>query len=520
MATRYSATTLSHLVLAEGVPLVDAIAAVGQHEEAQRQTEDAAIVSAKALSFACLGGGLALFAASAIPLAGMAIVAGSLGLACVGPMAKPANHLSRKGERYLLQASELRHWLVMAWQAGYPIGQILSAYDGYCEAIGRELQFKRPQLGEGGCDFVGKLNISPDAISGLPPVTKIGDAPSLKPHPLNPSKNVKSEDESMPLPDNAIPLAPPEVIARYHARLAEQQRKQQQPESPKPNPIEETRAYAERQVTELNRQEAVATVVREKNSKIEAFDLINDVATASGEPWPKSIMWLGPSRSGKSWAMAASLQESVNHWESLGQSVGVWWISGKHDPTENDYAHGRGYQACSEVQVDELDRDELEDIFGDWYNLLNEFKMAKHFDKRFFVFDEMNLAASLCTPNPKTGFQPGPMASKFWQSLISQAISCPSNGRGQGKALWVASQMSSMQSLGLSTAQCGVFHEQIIFLSPTDSRSQFEKGALKNGFISMYLDPYQVKKGETGRFYHYQGRWRGLPVINMPEKSF
>jgi hypothetical protein len=309
----------------------------------------------------------------------------------------------------------------------------------------------------------------------------------------------------------AIPPAPPEP-SPWDAAEAE-------PVPVAASPIEATRAYAERQVAELERQAEISTAVRDANSKIEAFDFINDVATASGEPWPKSIMWLGPSRSGKSWAMAASLQESVNYWESEGQSVGVWWISAKHDPAEHDYAHGRGYQACSEVQVDELERDELEDVFGDWYNLLNEFKMAKHFDKRFFVFDEMNLAASLCTPNTKTGFQPGQMAAKFWQSLISQAIACPSNGRGQGKALWVASQMSSMQSLGLSTDQCGVFHEQIIFLSPTAKKSQFEKGALRNGFISEYLDPFQIKKGETGRFYHYQGRWRGLPVINMPEKS-
>jgi hypothetical protein len=283
--------------------------------------------------------------------------------------------------------------------------------------------------------------------------------------------------------------------------------------------VEATRAYAERQVEELERSTAIATAVRERNSSIEAFDFVQDVATASGEQWPKSIMWLGPSRSGKSWAMAASLQEAVNHWKGEGQTVGVWWVSAKHDPAEHHYAHGRGYQACSEVQVDELERDELEDTFEHWYNLLREFITAKDFDKRFFVFDEMNLAASFCTPNPRAGFQPGRMAAKFWQSLISQAISCPSNGRGQGKALWLAAQMSSMQGLGLSTDQCGVFHEQLVFMSPTHAGSQFEKGALRNGFISTNLDPHHVKKGETGRYYHYQGRWRGLPAIEMPKAN-
>ena len=508
-------------MLAERASFIEAVRSVRLRmieEEKEKQCVKAA-VTGLSLFNGLVGAGA--IAASATGVGLIVMAAGGLIYLASKPIDKLGNHLNLAGEQYLWQHTDIKSWVVRAWEAGYPVGQILSAYSDFCE----EVQLSNPQARRRiatAPGFVRALNRSADQFSGLPSVARVGEVRGL-PMPLEDDAHLP-----LPAPEPEAPAIPADILAKiamHQAKAITPAQPEPSPwdapaeELPKPNPIEETRAYAERQVTELNRQEAVATVVREKSSKIEEFDFINDVATASGEPWPKSIMWLGPSRSGKSWAMAASLQESVWHWESLGQTVGVWWVSAKHDPDEHKYAHGRGYQACSEVQVDELERNELEDTFGEWYDLLREFITAKQFDKRFFIFDEMNLAASLCTPNPKSGFQPGPMASKFWQTLISQAISCSSNGRGQGKALWLAAQMSSMQSLGLSTDQCGVFHEQLVFMAPTDAGSQFEKGALRNGFVSEKLDPYHIKKGETGRFYHYQGRWRGLPVINMPEKS-
>jgi hypothetical protein len=249
------------------------------------------------------------------------------------------------------------------------------------------------------------------------------------------------------------------------------------------------------------------------------FDLVEDVATASGQEWVKSLMWLGPSRSGKSWAMASSLQEAKWFWESKGETVGVWWFSGKHDPDEHAYAHERGYRSVSEYQLDSLHEDELEDVFEEWCGLLDDFIHSNDFDKRFFVFDELNLAAFYCTPNSRIGFTPGPWASKFWRKLIGQAVACSSNGRGVGKACWLASQMSSLSGIGLSKDQCGVFHDHIVFLRPEDSDSQFAKGASRNDFISGLLNQQSTKAAGTGRYYHYQGRWRGLPTIVLPKTT-
>lgn len=463
--------------------------------------------------------GVGAIAASSTGIGLFVLAAAGLVHIASKPLDKIGNHLNLQGELYLWQHTDIKAWLSRAWEAGYPIGQVLAAYGDFCE----EVQLSNPQARRRiatAPGFVRSLNRTADHFSGLPTVAKIGEVKQL-PMPLDDDWGIEDNDKEH-IEHELETSIPDDVMAKIIAyQLKQKQTTHRHVDAVKttatPADIEATRDYAERQVKELIKQKEKSNAVKQSNRAVESFDFVKDIATASGEPWPKSIMWLGPSRSGKSWAMAASVQESVWHWESQGESVGVWWVSAKNDPKEREYAHDRYYQSCDEVQIDELERDELDEVFGRWYGHLMEFTRAHHFDKRFFVFDEMNLAASFCMPNRQTGFQPTPMASKFWHTLISQAISCSSNGRGKGKGLWLASQMSSMQSLGLSKDQCSVFHEHLVFLSPNDCRSQFEDGALRNSFVSRRLDPLEVRGGETGRFYHYQGRWRGLQNIEMPK---
>lgn len=512
---RISATVFEHLMRAESVSFIEAVRSARSRMLEEAKEKDC--IKSTVTGLCCLNGavGLAAIAASATGV-GLA-VAGISGLIYFAskPLDKLSNHASLSGELYLWQNTEIKSWLVRAWERGYPIGQVVTAYSDFCEEVG----LYRPEARLGiatDAAFVAALNRSADQFSGLPPVVKIGERPAFP--ASNPAIQSAFAFEPEPQQEEIFTETESEEVLTFEEEETFfDEADPWDSQALELETIEAVRSSAEIQIAELNRQQVIERAAIAENNRRSTFDLIQDIATASGQEWVKSIMWLGPSRSGKSWAMAAALQESVHHWEAQGQSVGVWWLSAKCDPREHNYAHGRGYNACSEEQIDELERDELEDVFAGWHALLMEFTRSKSYDKRLLVFDELNLAASFCTPNPKVGFQPGPMASKFWQFLISQAIACSSNGRGQGKALWLASQMASMGGLGLSTDQCGVFHEKVVFLSPTDAGGQFEKGAFRSGFISERLDPHAVKVGSTGRYYHYQGRWRGLPEIAMPQ---
>jgi hypothetical protein len=248
---------------------------------------------------------------------------------------------------------------------------------------------------------------------------------------------------------------------------------------------------------------------RSNDQRVRPLNLVTDIATASGEESPKSLIFLGPSRSGKSWAMAASLAEAKKYWEGKGKNVGVWWLSGKDSEKEDNYCKKRGY-TVSQYQLDQMDETDLDDVWDEWRGLLMEYARTKEYDVRFFVFDEMNLAHR---------FARSPKGIAFWNVLIDQAISASSNGRGDGKAMWLATQMGNISSLGLNRGECGVFHDHVVFLKPSDANSQFAEAALRNAFVSTKLDVTKVSAGDTGRFFHYQGRWNGLPIIAMPEQS-
>ena len=410
MTHKYSPTTLSHLVLAEGVPLVDAIAQLPQIDSEQRQIEAAALTSAKVLSAGCIVGGLGLFAASAVPLAGFSAGVGALAWAAAGLMGKPGNKRSRDGEQYLINASEIRNWIVMAWQAGYPIGQILAGYNAYCEAVGGEMQFKRPEIGSSGEDFVHCLNHSPDAISKLPPVVKVGSTTQLKAR--TPSKTVPKIEvkETMPLPDNAIPLAPPEVIAKYEAFKAKQAQSQ-------PSPV---------QTLERTYQQAVA-----EEQRIDEFQHLATTALEYLQANPFiSRSWYGGQRTGKSYGAA-----QVSKWMHDNLGTKVYYINLFSYAPSTGQREDDTYWGHAEKKY-----------YADWRRLPSADAAEIAIAKAYEVFEAFNLGPENAVLIVDEWASTGAKAARF-QSLLERLTSevsslctnLDSSGVKQRQAVWLIS---------------------------------------------------------------------------------
>ena len=162
----------------------------------------------------------------------------------------------------------------------------------------------------------------------------------------------------------------------------------------------------------------------------------------------KSTLLLGAPRSGKGYAMAKAI-------DLLPDNVDLWGIDPKNDPTESRY-----WSKFPKNQLAQFDCTELDPVAvaERCLSLFNRFSSAPSTAQKpkLLIIDEAAPGLSSCNlTKGNLGEDDDPELANWFKTLMLQCARLASVGPSKGKFVWVLSQSSTGQDLGISNGNKG-----------------------------------------------------------------
>jgi nicotinic acid mononucleotide adenylyltransferase len=169
----------------------------------------------------------------------------------------------------------------------------------------------------------------------------------------------------------------------------------------------------------------------------------------ASNPYLLSRIWIGGSRSGKSYLVALTLRELKKRYQSR---LRAWLISGADRESEAHY-----WEPC-----DRLDKCDLASAstyvmaaaFERWQKIVDEFTAlpCDPENPKLLIVDEASLIAS-------TGeLLESEVAIAFWKSILLKAVHLSSAGAATGMAIWLITPNGVMDALKMNRHHVGAFN--------------------------------------------------------------
>ena len=542
MATeKTAATVLEYLMLAERKSFIDALRTCRSRMLEEDQSKDCA-----KSAIACLSSLSGMLGVGAIAVGsfgsgiGVIALAGTVFLAAK-KLDKGSNHAPLEGEQILWTTTDIKAWLAQAWQAGYPIGQILTAYSDFCEEIyisqmTRPKWHNRLKSAEG---FVRTLNKSPDQFSALPPVVKVGEV-KLLPMPLEDEPVSFSDGLAQVLdaieeePVRKVAPVPPEIMAKISKHVEQRPTPVWDDEAIDDGEVEKTmeaiaRSFSppvaqeaqsmEQRIQSMNRNEQhagdAAIRIREsfRDDPSKLHRGLPDVVTEQ-----RNCVIYGNPGTGK----GVQLSNAIRELKRISPDVHVFAIDPKNDPKEDGYW---------EVGYDTLRRKDIlrmrPNAAAEWvYKCVEEFQMMK--GPRLLIWDEVmtSVAAFKSAKGEKaldengkfTGewvYRPG---TDLLDDINFWATGWVSSGDSRSIRAWFITQSGNLDDLPFNGGTKTQLR-QVILARDTDEQlvgKMGENKTLRKGQADMNVVIQACQRSPVSRAIYVSDIGAWMPLAKLP----